>query len=138
VWESSHVGGDRFAANVVCLPTGVYFGRVPPEDAPRILADQAAGLLDLGCYRGRCCYPAFMQAAESFVRLDLGERRLDALHFLSVTEVDADNSTVELVHATAGAFRVHVERYRGEPELLTCGAVTPSRPWRYRVTPAPS
>jgi hypothetical protein len=136
VWESSHVGGDRFAANVVCLPTGVYYGRVPPDDAARILPDHAAGLLELDCYRGRCCYPALMQAAEIFVRRDLGERRLDALHFLSVSEEGNGTATVELVHDTADRIRVRVERYRGEPELLTCGADTPSRPWRYRVTAA--
>ena len=28
VWEVSHIGGDRFAPNVVCLPAGVYLGRV--------------------------------------------------------------------------------------------------------------
>src|SRR5262249_33076889 len=28
VWESSHVGGDRFAANLVCFPHGLFFGRV--------------------------------------------------------------------------------------------------------------
>ena len=32
-WECSHVGGDRFAANIVCLPEGIYYGRVEPERA---------------------------------------------------------------------------------------------------------
>ncbi len=27
-WQSSHVGGDKFAANVVCLPQNIYYGRV--------------------------------------------------------------------------------------------------------------
>ncbi|HEX2240915.1 MAG TPA: sucrase ferredoxin, partial [Actinomycetota bacterium] len=27
-WECSHIGGDRFAANLVCFPHGVYYGRV--------------------------------------------------------------------------------------------------------------
>ncbi|HEY8557977.1 MAG TPA: sucrase ferredoxin, partial [Actinomycetes bacterium] len=37
VWESSHVGGDRFAGNLVCLPDGHYFGRVGPADAERVV-----------------------------------------------------------------------------------------------------
>ena len=28
VWECSHIGGDRFAANVLVLPSGVIYGRV--------------------------------------------------------------------------------------------------------------
>jgi hypothetical protein len=30
-WESTHVGGDRFAGNVVAFPHGPYFGRVAPS-----------------------------------------------------------------------------------------------------------
>src|SRR5262249_51245535 len=37
VWQCSHVGGDRFAGNLVCLPQGLYFGRVGPGDAWEVL-----------------------------------------------------------------------------------------------------
>ena len=33
-WEVSHIGGDRFAPNVLVLPEGLYFGRLTPADAP--------------------------------------------------------------------------------------------------------
>ncbi|MGB0101483.1 MAG: sucrase ferredoxin, partial [Nocardioides sp.] len=29
-WEVSHIGGDRFAANMVVLPHGLYYGRLDP------------------------------------------------------------------------------------------------------------
>ena len=32
-WESTHVGGDRFAGNLVAFPHGLYFGRVEPDEA---------------------------------------------------------------------------------------------------------
>ncbi|MFN2590013.1 MAG: sucrase ferredoxin, partial [Actinomycetota bacterium] len=35
-WECSHIGGDRFAANLVCFPHGVYYGRVGADDAARL------------------------------------------------------------------------------------------------------
>ena len=38
VWQSTHVGGDRFAGNLVCLPEGLYFGRVDPAAARDVLA----------------------------------------------------------------------------------------------------
>ena len=31
VWECSHIGGDRFAANLVVLPDSLYFGRVDAD-----------------------------------------------------------------------------------------------------------
>ena len=36
-WESTHVGGDRFAANLVAFPHGLYFGRVEPDEGPEIV-----------------------------------------------------------------------------------------------------
>lgn len=131
-WESSHVGGDRFAANVVCLPTGVYFGRVEPEDAARILEDHARGLLDLDTYRGRSCYPPPMQAAEIFARRELDERRLDALHFRSSTG-DSNDALVVLDHSDGREVRVRVVRERAEAEPLTCEDLTTSQPWRQRL-----
>ena len=66
VWESSHVGGDRFAANVVSLPDGVYYGRVEPDDAPALLAAHRAGTIDLAHYRGRSHLPPLVQAADLY------------------------------------------------------------------------
>ena len=72
VWESSHVGGDRFAGNLVCLPGGHYFGRVGPADAERVVALHRKGTIDLDHYRGCCVDPPAMQAAEWFARSRTG------------------------------------------------------------------
>ena len=45
VWQSTHVGGDRFAGNLVALPDGLYFGRVGPRDAAA-LVDELDGRAD--------------------------------------------------------------------------------------------
>ena len=37
-----HVGGDRFAGNLVCLPEGLYFGRVGPEETLGPLLDDTS------------------------------------------------------------------------------------------------
>ena len=34
-WEVSHIGGDRFAANLLVLPEGLYYGRVVAGRPPR-------------------------------------------------------------------------------------------------------
>src|SRR3954449_3178965 len=57
VWQSTHVGGDRFAGNVVVLPEGLFYGRVDPGEALRLVAATAAGEIVLDRYRGRSAYP---------------------------------------------------------------------------------
>jgi hypothetical protein len=37
-WQSSHVGGDKFAANVICFPYGIYYGRVAVSEVGEIIA----------------------------------------------------------------------------------------------------
>jgi hypothetical protein len=78
VWQSSHVGGHRFAANLVCLPHGIYYGRVRPETAEQIIDRYRDDQLDLAHYRGRACYPPEAQAAEYFLRSELSSLELDA------------------------------------------------------------
>ncbi|WP_155372890.1 sucrase ferredoxin [Catellatospora vulcania] len=68
VWESTHVGGCRFAANVVCLPAGVYYGYVPPADAGRIVEATREGRIAPAWYRGRVGLPASGQTADAFLR----------------------------------------------------------------------
>ncbi len=72
-WEVSHIGGDRFAANLLVLPDGLYYGRLGPEDAAPLVAAHRAGELDLDHLRGRCAYPFGVQAAEVHLRRHLGE-----------------------------------------------------------------
>ena len=68
LWQCSHVGGDRFAGNVVCLPEGVYYGRVGAGDALALVEEHLAGRVQLDLYRGRSCYSFRVQAAERAVR----------------------------------------------------------------------
>jgi hypothetical protein len=77
VWESSHLGGDRFAGNLLCLPHGLYFGQVAPEEGAAVVAAYRAGEIVLERYRGRSCYPMAVQAAEVLARRELGLRGID-------------------------------------------------------------
>ena len=72
VFECSHVGGDRFAANVVCLPEGIFYGRVDPSEAGELVERYHQGRLLLNRYRGRSCFTVPEQAAEIAVRRELG------------------------------------------------------------------
>ena len=68
VWECSHIGGDRFAANLVILPEGLYFGRCDSAAAEQVIDDYERGEIYLDNYRGRSVLGFYEQAAEYFVR----------------------------------------------------------------------
>lgn len=72
VWECSHIGGDRFAANLLVLPDSLYFGRMEPADAETILDEHAEGRIALDWFRGRSTLRFAEQAAEHAVRTGLG------------------------------------------------------------------
>ena len=63
VWECSHVGGDRFAANVLILPSGLLYGRVRAEQAADLVRRTDAGTVDPAGLRGRVGFPSAEQAA---------------------------------------------------------------------------
>ena len=132
VWESSHIGGDRFAPNLVCFPHGVYFGRVAPSDGPRLAMEVDQGLLSLDHYRGRSCYPFEVQAAEYFARRDFRLHGLDDLRF--VRRHDANRGEVEVEFGGPDDSRITVRVAIGlasPPRLLTCKSTTLSQPPSY-------
>lgn len=133
VWECSHIGGDRFAGNLVFLPEGVYMGRVDAEAAPGVVADLRRGLLDLDRYRGRSFHPPLVQVAEAHARAELGERRLDGVTVVAAESSSQDEATVHVAQHGGPTLEVDVTRRLGEPTQLTCRAARPSPPWHYAV-----
>ena len=120
VWECSHIGGDRFAGNVVLLPDSLYFGRLDLAAAERVLAAHDDGRLELDDFRGRSTFRLHEQAAEHFVRRQLGIDALDAVR--SIERVDDERLRVEVdLDGRRAAYDVVVERTAvPSPSPLTC------------------
>ena len=78
-WEISHMGGDRFAGNMVVLPEGLYYGRMDPGTATQVATLHEQGRVDLARLRGCSSYPMHVQYAEISLRRHLEEDRLDAI-----------------------------------------------------------
>jgi hypothetical protein len=52
-WETTHVGGHRFAGNLVILPPGLYYGPVDSAGALDAVGAHARGEISGRGYRGR-------------------------------------------------------------------------------------
>jgi len=129
VWQSSHVGGDRFAGNVVSLPDGVYYGRVEPGDSWQVLEAALRREIHLPHYRGRSCHSFPAQAAERAVRERTGLAGVDDTSVLSLEPVEVGWEAI--VRAAGVDYAVEVRREEGAPTHLTCSTEQLRRPKRY-------
>jgi hypothetical protein len=133
-WQCTHVGGDRFAGNAVCLPHGLYYGRVERDDVPALVDEHLAGRITLSHYRGRSCWPFAVQAAERRIRAEEGLTALDDLALDEVVDQAADRWTVAFT-TPLGRREVEVAAELGELTQLTCTSATAKRPLRYVARP---
>jgi hypothetical protein len=123
-WETTHTGGDRFAANLVLLPHGLVLGRVPAAAAVEVVERYAAGEVDTLWVRGRSFLSPPAQAAQHHARLAYQEPRVDALGVLGVEVREPGVVEVSLDGGPErGPVSVVVqERWVASPTPLTCSA----------------
>lgn len=118
-WESSHLGGDRFAGNLLAFPHGFVFGRVDPAAGPAVARGYLEGRLDLGRLRGRTCHPMAIQAAEHLLRVREGLDRIDDVEIERAT--GSGEELVAWFRSAGGRFEVRMAiEATAEPSRLTC------------------
>ncbi|HZO49865.1 MAG TPA: sucrase ferredoxin [Gaiellaceae bacterium] len=115
LWQSSHLGGHRFAANLLALPAGILLGRVTAGVAPQVAAELAAGRIPLEHYRGRTVHAPPVQAADAAVRRRLDARGIDDVRLLG------ERDGVVRLDTPAGELAVRVEAEAGPPLVESCG-----------------
>lgn len=134
VWQCSHVGGDRFAANAVVLPWGLYYGPVEPRDAEPLAAAILRDEIFLPSFRGRSSFPRAGQAAETFVRRATGLAAAGALRLTHREALDAVRTFVQLVETDGTRHDVTIEQYVATGSaLLTCTAANADQIPQYRL-----
>lgn len=134
VWQVSHIGGDRFAGNLVCLPEGLYYGRVDRETAGPVLDEHLARRILIPSYRGRSIYTFAVQAAERVLRERTG---LVGIDDLTLREVVRRNASTRVTFAAgAETHELRVDEERGDLTRLTCSSESLERPPRFVVSPA--
>ena len=131
VWETTHLGGDRFAANLLVLPTGDLYGRVPSLAAAELADRVEAGEVVPELMRGRIGLPPIAQAALVFAHDQLAMVDRTALRVMSVERVAAElgRATLATPHGTV-VVTVAIET--GPAVRLTCRGPEDARARVYR------
>jgi len=135
VWQCSHVGGDRFAANVVCFPDGIFYGHVTEETSKLIVKECYERRIVLTNFRGRSCYSYPVQAAEFFARRETGFLGIGDLKFLTYDPLKPNEWRVRFfsevdakVHQVS--LRSHLSDFQNR---LTCHSSEPRSVVQYSL-----
>jgi len=123
-WQSTHIGGHRYAPNVLFLPHCVNYGWLTPDEIDLAVdAYQQGQIYDLDRYRGRTYYTPPVQAADYFLRRDLNLLDLNGLRLLSAESGPEDTWLVQFYVPVDD--ETHEIRLRSqtteEPRLVSCG-----------------
>jgi hypothetical protein len=117
VLQTSHVGGHRFAPNIVALPSGSFYGYAQPEAAVQIAVAEREGQIHLPHFRGRSCYAGPIQAADAFLRRKTGHTDLLRYRLAESESVDEATWTCRFEDRTDGT--IYCIRVRSEPAAVT-------------------
>src|SRR5579884_2978030 len=127
VWETTHLGGHRFAPTMLVLPYGYAYGRLTAASAKEVLEATAAGRMVPEHCRGRSAWRRPGQAAELAVRAETGEDAADAL------TVHQEGGVQRVEHRDGRVWEVAVaERESLPPRPESCGKA-PGTPLRMEV-----
>jgi hypothetical protein len=135
-WECSHVGGDRFAANVVVLPDGTYYGGIGDANAVDVIDRHLAGTVTASALRGSCLLPPVAQAVAVAVHERYGPGGARDVRSASVETTGTGRWRVELSCAgpLPGRVVAEVESRRSSAAVLTCRATQETSARTFAVT----
>lgn len=110
VWQTTHLGGHRFAPTLMAFPEGVCYGRVDVDIVPAFLETQRAGKIVLENLRGRAAYTGVVQTAEYFLRRESGV--LDLAAYRHVNTVETAPGQWQVAFVGTAVHRRHTVRLR--------------------------
>jgi hypothetical protein len=135
VWQCSHMGGDRFAANLLCLPHGLYYGRVEKEDLPPLLDQFHHEKIYFDKYRGRTCYNMLVQAADYLLRSQTGIKEIFGLRLVKSERLEEHSWRVVFASGQSEAvYAVYLTEAQSQSRhFLTCTSALESTVPQYNL-----
>lgn len=133
-WECSHIGGDRFAANVLVVPDGTCYGRLDAVSAPRVVLAHLDGRIDLEHLRGFSTEPPVVQVAMAAALESPGSAVRGDLRLHSVAASGTGQWRGRLRRGPERPdVEVTVQRTTRPPAQLTCSADGDSAAYEWTV-----
>jgi len=135
VWESNHLGGHRFAANLVTVPDGSYHGGLDRGRGRQVAAATLRGEVDLASYRGLAGRSGAAQAADWYARQHTGQVGLDAVEIVMERRNETADATVTVELRVAGEPIRAVVRSVTPPveRLISCATGEMGTPEHYEL-----
>ena len=139
VWECSHIGGDRFASNVVVLPDGFYYGNLDPESALTTVEAHLGGTVLPDRLRGMARFVPPVQVAviaayQHYGPLPPSDVSVRATEHIGPHHGHGSETFVDLVIEPQGLLvRAHVLSVRRPEAQLTCRAARETPATEYRI-----
>ena len=139
VWECSHIGGDRFAPNVVLLPDGFYYGNLDPDNAMSTVEAHLAGTVLTEQLRGMARFLPPVQAAavaayRTFGPLGPSDVTVRRTEHIGPHHGHGSETIVDLViEPKQRMVRVRVLSVRRAEAKLTCRAARETPATEYRI-----
>lgn len=136
VWECSHVGGDRFAANVVVVPDGVYYGGLHAGSSVAAVEEHLAGRMHAAHLRGYTDLFPPQQAAVAALLRRFGPAGRHDYVVAETVRVDSEHWRIRITGRPpwGTAFHVEVQAHRTAPHQLTCRGPARSSALAYEAT----
>jgi hypothetical protein len=107
-WQTSHLGGHRFAATGVFLPYGVAYGRI--ANMTQLVESYRKGEIVLEHYRGRSCYAEPVQAAEYYLRRETNQLQLGYFAFVSAQRQDEGHWAVVFHDVIGKQYTIRIKQ----------------------------
>ncbi|MFV0534034.1 MAG: sucrase ferredoxin [Cumulibacter sp.] len=119
VYECSHLGGHRFAATALALPSGAVYGRLTEASAERAFDAERHARVIAEDLRGLSSLPAAAQTVDAELRLRLGLTGIDDVRMLSYEHSDEEH--VVRMTAAGSVWRGLVDSRKTVAKPPSCG-----------------
>lgn len=89
-WQTTHLGGHRFAPTTLVLPEGIHYGWLSPDEAaPLMEAHRHGRIYRLDRLRGEVMFDRPVQAAAYFLRRETGNLTVGGVRIVEAVQNEA-------------------------------------------------
>ena len=120
IFECSHLGGHRFAATALALPSGAVYGRLTKASAERAYAAERAHQVIAGDLRGMSHLPQPAQVVDAELRSRLDLPLIDDVRLIECSKQSAGTHLVRMA-AAEQTWRATVRIGQSAPKPPSCG-----------------